>query len=138
MVFWYASTVLVVVPLVFFATLSVVCRRGTVALARTYPPVEPAPGARWGPCRVLIVGDTRLAGGVLDAAADDFGLHCWPAGWAEHLGARPFSIPWQAFGEGMRPGRLKGTDLLEATLPNGQRFAADARCFKAVAEAPVA
>jgi hypothetical protein len=133
MSFWAISLMLVAFPATFLSIFSLVLKLGTTRIAGDFPAVEVDPHAEWRPCRVVLIGNSRLQSGILDAAADDFGLHCWPAGWAEHLGARPFSIPWEAFGEGMRARRMKGTPLLEATLPNGQRFAADARCFEAEA-----
>lgn len=136
MSFWAVSLMLVAFPATFLSIFSLVFKFATTRIGGDFPAVEVDPHAEWHPCRVVLIGNSRLSGGIMDAAADNFGLHCWPAGWAEHLGARPFSIPWQAFGEGMRPRRMKGTELLEATLPNGQRFAADAWCFEVVAPAP--
>lgn len=137
MLFWAISLMLVAFPAMILTIFSLVLKLGTTRIAGDYPAVEVDPVALWHPCRRILIGNTRLSGGIMDAVADGFGLHCRPAGWAEHLRARPFSIPWGSFEGGVAERRVKGTRVLEAVLPNGHRFAADAWCFEAVAAAPV-
>jgi hypothetical protein len=131
MAFWTTCFALVVFPALFLAIVTLVLSVGTARIARDYPAMIADPSARWHLCRRVEIGNTRLSGGVLEATADAFGLHFWPAGWCQRLGGHPFSIPWSALDGGIGERTIKGTRVVGAVLPNGQRFAADAWCFEA-------
>jgi hypothetical protein len=79
MSFWAISLMLVAFPATFLSIFSLVLKLGTTRIAGDFPAVEVDPHAEWRPCRVVLIGNSRLQSGILDAAADDFGLHCWPA-----------------------------------------------------------
>jgi hypothetical protein len=134
--FWTIVIPLVAFPALFISIFAAVLTLGTARVAGDYPAVEPEPGAEWHPCTRVLIGNARLSGGTLDAATDGFGVHFAPSGFCRPLGGRAFSIPWSALDAGLVDRRVKGAPVLETTLPNGQRFAADPWCFGARASQP--
>lgn len=122
------------VQLTFMLLLFRLIGRFTMRRLEKYGIVEPAADAVWGPCSRLIIGSSRISGGLHRAAADGQFLHIVPSAFSRFVGIPGASIPWGEF----RPdsvaaaGRHMGHELAQAQLTDGTKIIGPAWCFRLI------
>ncbi|MEO0513596.1 MAG: hypothetical protein AAF108_12015 [Planctomycetota bacterium] len=101
-----------------------VTRGGLSRLKKRYPPVRPSPGVEMRPCGCLVVGLTRMAGGIVRIGSDDTHLHVRPATLLDDHDIGGTSIPWSAVDPAtVHPrGRRNGDDLSGLRLTDGTQL----------------
>lgn len=111
---------------------------GMAALARQYPAAEPMPGTELRPCASLVVGVTRMSGGLLVIGGDAGFLHIRPSRFLEGHDVGGASVPWDAVvPETLTPAWPRnGEKLTRLRLRDGTKLVVPTWCLERFGDLP--